>query len=139
MHLLVSGIKKWALKAYVKPVFKKRRYDSVVYHLVPEVSKAQQLIDSRKSIDLLVLGGVSAKDFGSESSECENYWEYLAFAQKNPRIPSIILIYGVDLAVRNSLDHKHPPNFACYFSEFESMTREQIDLVLKGRNLAWRD
>lgn len=132
MRFLISGFQKYVFERDLEPSFRGKGYKGVDYRVIPDREGAQQLIDGGESIDLLVLGGAPAKDFEARNGSLDSeHHQYNDFAQKNPDIPSILIIENVLQGVMRELGNQHPPNIICYWQEFANMRKEQIDAILK--------
>jgi hypothetical protein len=136
MNFLVSGIRSGPVEIDLKPSFASRGYTNVNYIVVPGRDEAQKIIDSGKSIDLMVLGGSPAGEFEAHNpSRITEYSQEVNFSRANPKIPAILLINNLHYAAQKELENQNPRGVICSWSEFSDMSKEQIKEIISRRGV----
>ncbi|MFA6888087.1 MAG: hypothetical protein WC254_01165 [Candidatus Woesearchaeota archaeon] len=133
MDLFVVGIKRYELIHPLKELQGWGYNFNIVFHHT--FDDAQQVIDVGTKVDLILLGGII------HSKDQEDQIDYdlaVKFAERNPNIPSILLVYPVYTGIIDRLNYVHPPNATRAFSEFGNLGKQGIEHILKNQNFTWR-
>ena len=127
MDILIGGISKYLLKTKIRPLFEEAGYSGAKYHQANKIKHSKEIVDELSKLDLMILSG----------SEDGSYGDFYKLTVDNSEIPSILLIANVHQGVMNVYANIHPPSYTCYFSEFEGITKEKMDMILSGKGLDW--